>query len=113
MIALLIPTSVDAGIGWKFLTIPQGAREVSMGETGVSRANGSSAIWWNPAHFADYRAEAWFQGYTWIGEGTGSYGGVKGKTRWGGFGAWYAHHGISLMSLFQLGCSSIGFGVHM
>lgn len=60
-----------------FLNIPQGAREISMGETGVSHSRSSSSIWWNPAHINGDKTDIWFQSYRWFGDGKGLYGGFN------------------------------------
>ncbi len=55
-LVLLYATSVYAGgqkrgeAGFMFLKVPIGAREVSMGSTGLTSTTGANAIYWNPAN---------------------------------------------------------------
>ena len=83
-----------AETGWAFMSIPNGTREIAMGETGVSHARDGSAAWWNPAHIGQSHTGFWFQGFTWIEDGSGSFGGAQLRTNWGGIAAYYINHGI-------------------
>lgn len=88
--------SVDsnAATGWAFMSIPNGTREIAMGETGVSQARDASAAWWNPAHIGQSHTGFWFQGFKWIEDGSGSFGGAHLQTDWGGVAAYYVNHGM-------------------
>ncbi len=81
-------------IGMAFLTIPQGARETAMGETGASYSGGGTGIWWNPANIAATKSDVWFQGFQWIGDMNGSFGGARLKTGWGGLGLYYVNYSM-------------------
>ena len=94
VILLTLTAQGNAAIGWKYLTIPNGAREIGMGETGVSHSSSGTAVWWNPAHLGTGETDVWFQGFRWIADGRGSFGGVRVKTSWGGLGAYYFNHGM-------------------
>lgn len=94
IITLTFFGSVHAEIGLKFLAIPNSTREMSMGETGVSYFGSGSAIWLNPAHMASGTSDVWFQGFRWIADGKGSYGGTRIRTSWGGLGVYYFNHGM-------------------
>lgn len=56
VIAMLYAYSAFAGeekrgtAGFMFLKVPMGAREVSMGQTGLTGTSGANAIYWNPAN---------------------------------------------------------------
>jgi len=93
LIGLLFSDSFST-TGWAFLSIPHGTREVAMGETGVSHARDGSAVWWNPAHISTAETSIWFQGFRWIEDGKGSFGGAKLRTSWGGVAAYYINHGM-------------------
>ena len=83
-------SSSYAATEWAFLRIPQGAREISMGETGVSHSGGGTSIWWNPAHIGEGKTDIWAQGYQWLEDGKGSFGGVKFRNSLGGFSVSYS-----------------------
>ena len=72
-----------------FLTIPNGARETAMGETGVSHARGGSAVWWNPALIALDGNKLEFQVFNWLLDGQGAFGAGGFRTSWGGIGGYY------------------------
>lgn len=91
---LLLNSTVYSGFSALFLNIPNGAREISMGETGVSHAKGGSAVWWNPALIVTERSEIGFHTFRWIADGKGSFGGARFKTDWGGLGFYYFSHGM-------------------
>ncbi len=96
---IIIATLLSSGrvyseVGWKFLSIPNSTREMSMGETGVSYTGSGSTIWWNPAQIASGNSDVWFQGFRWIADGKGSYGGTRIRTSWGGLGCYYINHGL-------------------
>jgi len=94
LVILIAAGSVYAGNSALFLNIPNGAREISMGETGVSHATGGAATWWNPALIATDRTEISFQVFRWIVDGKGSFGGGRFKTDWGGLGFYYFNHNM-------------------
>lgn len=91
---LAIAVNVHAGNSALFLNIPNGAREISMGETGVSHATGGAASWWNPALVATDKTEISFQVFRWIVDGKGSFGGGRFMTGWGGLGFYYFNHNM-------------------
>jgi len=82
-----------AATPYAFLTLPVGAREAAMGETGVSHARGGGASWWNPA-LLTRNGGAEFDVVNWFADGRGSFGGVSVPGRWGGLGAYYFNLGI-------------------
>ncbi len=92
--ALGFTESAFAEAGWRFMNIPQGARETAMGETGVANVGSGALVWWNPAASAFGTSDIWFQGYSWILDGSGSFGGAKARTNWGGFSAYYVTQGL-------------------
>lgn len=94
LLLLLIQLPCHAALDWAFLGIPQGARETSMGETGVSMPNNSGGVWWNPAHISGRETGLWIQSFRWISEGKGSYAGFIVPTSWGGMSAYYVNHGM-------------------
>ena len=89
---LLMQLPVSAAIDWVFLGVPQGARETSMGETGVSLSSNSSGVWWNPAYISGSKSELWIQSFRWISDGKGSYAGFAIPSAWGGIAAYYVNH---------------------
>ncbi|MBM3328581.1 MAG: hypothetical protein FJY67_03790 [Calditrichaeota bacterium] len=72
-----------------FLKIPSGARELAIGETGVSHASTGAAAWWNPALIAFGEREVRFQGFRWLADSRGTLGAVKFRTPSGGLSASY------------------------
>jgi len=93
-LVLLIQVPTYAALDWAYLGIPQGARETSMGETGVSLTNGGNGVWWNPAHISSSETGMWLQTFRWITDGKGSYAGFNIPTSWGGLSAYYVNHGM-------------------
>ena len=77
-----------------FISIPNGTREIAMGETGVSHAQGGAAAWWNPAFLATEQNEIGFQVFRWIADSRGSFAGARFRTGWGGVGVYYFNQGM-------------------
>jgi hypothetical protein len=55
ILAILVGQLLHAGdgrgeAGWMFLKVPLGARETSLGWTGLTHTSGAAAIYWNPAN---------------------------------------------------------------
>jgi hypothetical protein len=94
LVILIATSSAYAGNSALFLNIPNGAREISMGETGVSHATGGAASWWNPALIATDKTEISFQVFRWMVDGKGSFGGGRFTTGWGGLGFYYFNHNM-------------------
>jgi|GEM_PF-1519345 hypothetical protein len=94
LLTIMIQLPSYAALDWAYLGIPQGARETSMGETGVSLASSGNGAWWNPAHIASSQTGMWLQTFRWITDGKGSYGGFNIPTSWGGLSAYYVNHGM-------------------
>jgi len=76
-----------------FLTVPNGARQTAMGETGVSCVGGGSSAWWNPAFIAAGESEIEFNVFRWIADFRGSFGAARFKTGWGGLAVYYFNQG--------------------
>jgi hypothetical protein len=91
---LALNTICNATTSAAFLKIPNGAREVAMGETGVSHAVGGNAAWWNPALIGSGERELAFQTFWWLGDGRGSFGSARFPTKWGGIGGYYFYLGM-------------------
>lgn len=55
--------------GFQFLRIPIGARQVSMGNSGLANSIGAAAVYWNPAGVALQKGyEAQFSNLQWFGD---------------------------------------------
>ncbi|MFH0766182.1 MAG: hypothetical protein V2A61_07155 [Calditrichota bacterium] len=85
--------SALAVVGHRFVMIPPDAHGTALGETGVSYNPGGTGIWWNPAHLCG-RTDLWLEGWSWMGEGRGSFGGARVGSDKGGLGAYYINLGL-------------------
>jgi len=91
----LLEANEGAGTkGLIFLKIPNGTRETAMGETGVSHSMGGASSAWNPALAGEGVSSIEFQGFRWLFDGQGSFGGAKIRTSWGGLSAYYFQLGV-------------------
>ena len=95
------------------MNVPNGARQIALGETGVSRSVGGSAHWWNPAFAATDRSEIEFQVFRWIADARGSFGSARFKTSWGGIGVYYFNQGMDgFEARDQPGTAKGSFTIH-
>jgi hypothetical protein len=90
----IIAEAAFAATGAAYLKIPNGPVEIALGQTGVSYAEGGSAVWWNPALIASGNRGLSLQAFHWLADGQGTFGAGSFKTSWGGLGAYFFDLGM-------------------